>query len=457
METKQKTSAAPYFDQSPNTRLLCIYGLIFSWLFAFCCIAIGIFSSTCFWTATFADARLIELILLGQNISITMCNESIGHIHSISLRWALQREGRLVSNSNLRLLTNSRTCKSNRWYSNVVVACSIIVAYAASSLTFLVYRDGENLAFKVCAPAFVTLGSAMALQASIITYTLQYDVKPPTWSAAFFDTAAACISANAGLKTESTQCLRGVHSCAYSQKQVYPQRRQRSAYFAHKEIRQTLRLVWYCALGIIIPAVVIIYIYAPRSPASLADIDWRLEKLSAGDFIGSLILICVIQSILTLTLHIIELHVNCSRDETLWRMASSKKGLKRNCNALVLMLTSWQSMVLFSFKCLIQWLYGASIMIDTSGGVFFNVPRIFYLEASIVLPVIFSTTIMFWRHKGSQPATFGHLQTLIDLIDEWPGEGDRMYWGDKGDRGEFAYAGTSIEPLGSIRMDKPYA
>lgn len=33
--------------------------------------------------------------------------------------------------------------------------------------------------------------------------------------------------------------------------------------------------------------------------------------------------------------------------------------------------------------------------------------------------------------KGQRPVIFGHLQTLVDLVDEWPEVGERMFWGGK--------------------------
>ena len=52
---------------------------------------------------------------------------------------------------------------------------------------------------------------------------------------------------------------------------------------------------------------------------------------------------------------------------------------------------------------------------------------------------MFATYVSARRPIGALPATFGHLQTLADLIDEWD---NRMFWGHKAD-GNPNYAGTS--------------
>jgi hypothetical protein len=68
----------------------------------------------------------------------------------------------------------------------------------------------------------------------------------------------------------------------------------------------------------------------------------------------------------------------------------------------------------------------------------------------------FTTFLSFQHPKGEQPATFGHNQTLMDLVDEWH---LLLVWGDKGVSGEgeeIRHAGTASYPLDSIRKDALY-
>lgn len=62
------------------------------------------------------------------------------------------------------------------------------------------------------------------------------------------------------------------------------------------------------------------------------------------------------------------------------------------------------------------------------------------------------------KPSGPQPATYGHLQTLVDLIDQWPRKCDRVYWGEKvaSKDGSVAHAGTSSSPLGAINRNVQY-
>lgn len=142
---------APYFDQCRILRLLCIIGLTFSWAFGLGFLAAGIFYSVHkpFWKQelspdVYISPRVAELVSLSLNILVTLCNESMGLIHTVSLRWALQQEGRLVFSSNLRLLTSSRRSNPNRWYTNALSLTCMIASYSSSSLCFLAYEGYEN-------------------------------------------------------------------------------------------------------------------------------------------------------------------------------------------------------------------------------------------------------------------------------------------------------------------------
>ena len=53
------------------------------------------------------------------------------------------------------------------------------------------------------------------------------------------------------------------------------------------------------------------------------------------------------------------------------------------------------------------------------------------------------------RPHTSQPSAYGHLQTLVDLVDEWH---PKMYWGHKKDN----HAGTSSTRLRDVELDMRY-
>ncbi|KAJ8590765.1 hypothetical protein M405DRAFT_815528, partial [Rhizopogon salebrosus TDB-379] len=66
----------------------------------------------------------------------------------------------------------------------------------------------------------------------------------------------------------------------------------------------------------------------------------------------------------------------------------------------------------------------------------------------------FCTVIALHRPRGPQPAVYGHLQTLANLIDE---RSPVMWWGHKEDGIPYCHAGTSDHALPPVKMDCVYA
>jgi hypothetical protein len=79
-------------------------------------------------------------------------------------------------------------------------------------------------------------------------------------------------------------------------------------------------------------------------------------------------------------------------------------------------------------------------------------PQIFYLAGAMLIVSLFATYVCTIRPKGPLPATFGHLQTIADLIDDFQ---PRMYWGHK-ESGIVCYAGTSADSLPGPFMNRLY-
>ena len=184
---------------------------------------------------------------------------------------------------------------------------------------------------------------------------------------------------------------------------------------------------------------------------SVLNVGWTASSGILGS-IGSIFLIAGFQGGLTLALHCAELLVNLSRDEGIFRMAISPKGTDPRYSSIFAAFTSWQTITLFAFKAAVHWLFGLAINNHVKLGVNMYPPQIFYFTAFALLVAIFATYVSLRRPNGPMPATFGHLQTMADLIDGWDA---CMFWGHKDD-GPPNYAGTSSRPLPMPRMNELY-
>ncbi|OAP62170.1 hypothetical protein AYL99_04373 [Fonsecaea erecta] len=472
-------SSKPYFDQGALCRKTCVAGLYIALICNTVCLVAGVYTTLRPISFSWQGAGG-EAITVSFNIAITLLNEIYGYIHGISLRWALQREGRLTFNSNLRLLTSSRTSRPNKWYTNLFMLCCIIGSYSSSSLVFL--KDGsyeydeetdDSPPTHVCGAAIISLAMCLLGQGIVAWWSLLNKLHVPTWSADPLDTVAACIQ-EGYLHQVSGRCMQSVHDAAAPSTPTLPRHKQRPAYAAHPEVRKVIWALWATVVLAILWAIIIWAIIKDGSVNGISDGgNWSLfsnddtpflnmgwdvdsETLPAVCYIWAFFFISGLQAVITLALHCVELRVNCITDEATWRLASSQGGLKRDRNILIKMGTSWPSITLLCFKPLVHWLYGLSITITFNAGVTMRPPQIFYLSASALLLALFATTIVRMSPKGPQPATFGHLQTLANLIDEWPAEGKRLFWGHKSDQGDFAHAGTSSGKLGEINFQVGY-
>lgn len=173
---------------------------------------------------------------------------------------------------------------------------------------------------------------------------------------------------------------------------------------------------------------------------------------------GSLF-IGLLQSFITLTLHCCELVVLLARDEATWRAAYTKKGARPLSNPLLSVLKSWQSLVLLASKPVLHWFFGQAVGLRYGQGVAVSAAALFKLAVGMAGISDFVTYVAFRKPKGPQPAAYGRLRTLVDLVDEWSVT-TVMYWGDKTDpenTSRVRHAGTSSKPLLKITLYELYA
>ncbi|KAG1719669.1 hypothetical protein EDB19DRAFT_1918659 [Suillus lakei] len=119
-------------------------------------------------------------------------------------------------------------------------------------------------------------------------------------------------------------------------------------------------------------------------------------------------------------------------------------------------------LVLFIAKPFLHWMFGLSFKVYNIAydellepfSIAMYTIQIWNLCIALFIFSCFFTLIALRRPCGPQPATYGHVQTLTNLVDEWS---PVMWWGHKEDGIPYCHAGTSDHPLPDVKMDCVYA
>jgi len=158
-----------------------------------------------------------------------------------------------------------------------------------------------------------------------------------------------------------------------------------------------------------------------------------------------------------LWLHLLDNLAGSRLDEHIWRRASHPSGAK--------LLAVFEGYVIFPallllliIETLLHWLFGLVI----NPGVGQRWHQGLAIAGFVVVAVVsfcwFMWKVLFVKGPlGPQPAAYGHINTLADLVDEWD---EKMYWGHKGGvqgDGGVCHAGTSKERLPDVLRGRKYA
>ncbi|KAG1902928.1 uncharacterized protein F5891DRAFT_1214242 [Suillus fuscotomentosus] len=408
--------------------------------------------------------HLVQGILM---LIVTLCTESIGFVHGVSLRSALASESRLRFNTNLRLLTAARG-----WYNpngallNCISAVLLIISYSSASVIICLDQNDwkasqtvDDVIAIAGIPIFI-LGVALLLQA-IIALSGMWAVNILTWSSSPFDLTAALVH-HAQLTLTTSRCMRRVSDI--------------------DTVRKVVIFLWVIVAACAGWAALVMYIwdhvvdkiyFASDNPLTLQT--WSFFRSASSNFImywmpgsnleiGILLYLNIIflQGPLTLGLHCSELIANVIRDERQWRCATRSKGLRVAMNPLESIFNHPIGLILFIAKPFLHWMFGLSfgshIFADNETIDFISTvmhtAQIWNLCIALFIFSCFFTFVALRRPSGPQPAAYGHLQTLADLVDEWS---PVMWWGHKEDGIPYCHAGTSDHPLPDVKMHCVYA
>ncbi|KAL9078856.1 MAG: hypothetical protein Q9157_002226 [Trypethelium eluteriae] len=463
-ELEKTTSAKlPPFDRALRTRNYCIFGIGVCWAATTTCVALGIWAFTAAQnlptgtdplpgTGSHSGQPSVSIGVVGQalvklavNICIMLVTDCLGCIHTASVRWALWREGRLDFNSNPRMLTGTKTGWSTHYFTNIAMAFFLMLLFAASSQLFLQPRTANNNynGFVVNGVAFLALAVGIAGQALIATVALRGSSRLiPTWSSNPLNTALTCI--HEGLDHHPGRSLVPVDRRRDPSTPQQPARKQANALRAVPHLRWSIAALWLIFAITFIWAIIIIIISryghihsetiniqffgsfagsaSQNSPVVPFYHAWGGDTVSDGKIvagsISALFITLALQIPFTLSLHAAELVMHVYVDEQIWRKASTLSGLtymQTPIGNIVGFFGTWQTLFLFILNPVTHWLFGVAVF-ETKGTMYMSWEGLLYLAIPLALLAVVVTCVAVQKPRGPQPAAYGHLQTLVDLI-----------------------------------------
>lgn len=456
-----------------------------------------------------------EVIAFVVNAVLTQCFEGLAFIHSLSLRWALVEEDRLRFNTNLRLFNSSKRPGPNAWYSNAVSALGMVLAYTATSQLFISgvntddnydpyeYFAADDRPYLNCLALFV-LGVVILIQTALGLWCLLSN-QPSIryWTSNALNTTLLALNKGEAAH-HGGRCMIPVDSRVFATSSAVPTRplrQQPSMRTARPATTWVVILLWF--LFALAAMWFLIIVFVSRNLEVSSNRPWKFQpswddrgsnvvgfSLSGPDSTGlykqltaqmalGLLFVVGLQGLQTLGLHSAELVVITARDEDDWRRLAKRHRGRHNAikpSPFLSALRSWKNFVLVVFKSLLHWLLGQAVVwtFDYCGkacnthdkgsyGYYsFSMlyARLLIYTLCAALLAAFVTFLAFRQPPGPQPAAWGHIQTLANLVDDWAtDEADRFWWGDKGELAGVRHAGLSCRraDLDDIKMDAFYS
>ncbi|KZP21089.1 hypothetical protein FIBSPDRAFT_1044453 [Athelia psychrophila] len=424
----------------------------------------------------------LEILSLLLNFGVTIFTESIGFVHSVALKSTLASEAQLAFNTSPRLFSLmhvSRWRHPNGPLFNAAMGALLTLSYSASSICIipalsLASNDGSAPKYWsacVFGVPVIVLGTTILLQAIIAAYSI-VSVKVLTWSSSPFDTTTALL--RNGLITRRTG--RSMHTVVDKDDALPPTRRQQpTAWQSHPVVWKVIIGLWLLCFACIVWGgwVYAVWLISPSDGSTYATTlsawslfpnnqtttwayNFEVDPIQGMGTAWPLIfgLFVAFQGSLTFGLHCAELNVNIIRDEWQWRRATTSSGMVMSRNPLVSALGSWPNVLLLVAKPTLHWLFGQAMNVNARayplGSALLSINlvncpiQIWNLAVALIIVTIGMTFLAFYRPRGLQPVTFGHIQTLADVIDVWA---PRIWWGYKVTNESIGHAGTSDWPL----------
>ncbi|KZT21951.1 hypothetical protein NEOLEDRAFT_718243 [Neolentinus lepideus HHB14362 ss-1] len=471
-------SYRPSYDEGTVAKVLAAFGLVLSFLIGASLLFVGvdlcINRTTAYKVGEAEGWRLLplgsipaEVLPLPLFLVVTLVTEATGFAHGTALKWQLLKERRLEFNASLRFMTASGGWINGR-IMNIILFITLVATNSSTSFVF-VSVQGDNAVLVSYLPLII-LGIAIIIQAGLSTIAVVCS-NIPTWSGSIVDVGPALLAQDITWRIPG-RCMRGIDDGhPIDQTPVLPRERHPTLWEI-SSWRESVRLI------VIFPVILaVLFLVGFAFMMHRLRGDWSVWKnLTQGVTIsgyGSGVLpatrlgwafavICIVQTPVALALHVSELTVLMYRDEANWKSAC-KKGA-RSLNPIMTVIGSWASVLLLIVKPVCHWVSGTAVNFQVlnkapadSGFTAQSALTIRPLFVVVLAGLLFGLSLFVFiiairRPTGYQPVTYGHLQTLINLVDEWS---PVMYWGHKY-TSEICHAGTSTLKLPPVNPDYWY-
>ncbi|KAE9977693.1 hypothetical protein EG327_007650 [Venturia inaequalis] len=365
---------------------------------------------------------------LALNVSLTLLFDSMNYIQTCTLRWALWKEGRLQYNSNPRLFSCARSFAPNGWYANAISCVALVLGYGSTAiLTSNVYvagfSDSKSHLIKPATPQESSSSGSQSTHGALLAMPLtrQHSMRALVPRSKIFTRVIWAVFAAMTIWTIAVGAIgkqNGTCSAAYVLKRA-PWSLDFAGFWQN-----------YCRF---------------------IGGFWVDAYTNRRDWLG-LIIHCAIFAVINLGLHCAEVLTEMSRDEAIWRKATTS-GAYPESEPLIQATLSWQCWLLFAFKSVVPWIFGYAL--ETSIYVFMSLLPLLTLAVLFLLLGLLTEFLVRHKLKGPQPATYGNIEALTALIDEW--QDGKIFWGDKGPVTETVRrAGTSGQRLADLQMSFLY-
>ncbi|KAK7454092.1 hypothetical protein VKT23_011603 [Stygiomarasmius scandens] len=450
--------------------------LVFSFLFGMVHSQYDLNSNISFYLPSFGREALLLLL---NFLCIKPCIFGFHKVHGNATKWKValeddlqaNRHTRLEFSSNPRFLVSSRESKlgPTGLPANVIMAICLAVTYAAGQMVFLELKYPDQQSGEIVHNTLLShfalqvLGTVILIQAGLSAWAL-WSVDIKTWNQSPFATAYILLSdkEKKPLKKVPGRCM---HSLYYHLRETEPTKPEKhSAWDSHKIFRDLTIWIWMLIGGGFYWAALIFFMVQSGTPGSYRGSNWNPTSTPSnstwsngspafnlgwegkapifGLLWGLGILIGFQGGIVTTAMTCAQTLLDLECDNKMWMEIEDKeKGLDPDPHMFKQFKLSYNSYLIHIADPLFHWLFGLGVNVSADDGLQVRPVPIIYICVIGVIGASYITLLLKREPKNSIPATFGHLQTMVDLVDVWE---EKMFWGDKSSAGQsLRHAGTS--------------